>query len=77
MVTGSQDERAFVWDSKSDTQLAMIEGHNDTIVSVAFHPQEPYLATADMLGEKSLFICLKKIGLRTMIEIESILELGH
>jgi len=55
IVTGSQDEKSFVWDSKSDTQLAVIEGHTDTVTSVAFHPNDPYLATADMVGLIQVF----------------------
>ena len=55
VVTGSEDERSFVWDITTNQQLAEVEGHKDTVTAVGFHPNFPLLATADMLGFVQVF----------------------
>lgn len=50
-VTGGEDDKAFVWNTETGEVISKIEGHKDTVISVAFSPDGNYLATGDMAGE--------------------------
>ena len=55
VLTGGQDEVSYVWDFKTNMELAKIDGHRDSISNVSFHKTENCLATADMLGLIQVF----------------------
>lgn len=54
-VTGGEDDKAFVWNTETGEVISKIEGHKDTVISVAFSPDGNYLATGDMAGEIQVF----------------------
>jgi len=45
-ATGSKDQTARIWDSKSGRLLRTLRGHGDWVLSVAFSPDETRVATA-------------------------------
>ncbi|XP_034108160.1 angio-associated migratory cell protein [Drosophila nasuta] len=50
-VTGSEDDRAYVWDTKNGDVLFEIAEHKDTITEAHFSHDGSYLATGDLSGE--------------------------
>ncbi|XP_039486027.2 angio-associated migratory cell protein [Drosophila santomea] len=54
-VTGSEDDRAYVWETSSGDVLYEITEHKDTITETHFSHDGVYLATGDMAGELFAF----------------------
>lgn len=50
VVTGGQDDRAFVWSSRDGSVILECTGHMDTVNSVGFSHDGALVATADMKG---------------------------
>ncbi|ALC43817.1 CG5114 [Drosophila busckii] len=54
-VTGSEDDRALVWDTNTGEVLFKITDHKDTVTEAHFSHDGTYLATGDMSGELLVF----------------------
>ena len=54
LATGSTDHTARLWDTTTRRETARLE-HDDSVVSVAFHPQRPWLATGSKDGSARLW----------------------
>ncbi|XP_030571082.1 angio-associated migratory cell protein [Drosophila novamexicana] len=50
-VTGSEDDRAYVWDTNNGEVLFEITEHKDTVTETHFSHDGSYLATGDISGE--------------------------
>ncbi|KAM7533616.1 hypothetical protein Aperf_G00000123659 [Anoplocephala perfoliata] len=51
LVSGSQDNRAIVWDVETSAVIFTCTGHEDSVTNVAFSPGDGhFLATGDMAG---------------------------
>ncbi|KAK6166332.1 hypothetical protein SNE40_023054 [Patella caerulea] len=49
-VTGSQDDKALVWNISTGDVVMECTGHKDSVTSVGFSHDSMYIATADMSG---------------------------
>jgi WD40 repeat protein len=45
LLTGGDDNTARLWNAATGKQLAILEGHTDSVRSVAFHPSGQTLFT--------------------------------
>lgn len=54
-VTGSEDDRAYVWDTNNGEVLFEITEHKDTVTETHFSHDGCYLATGDISGELFVF----------------------
>ncbi|XP_064545005.1 angio-associated migratory cell protein [Drosophila montana] len=54
-VTGSEDDRAYVWDTNNGEVLFEITDHKDTVTEAHFSHDGSYLATGDISGELLVF----------------------
>lgn len=54
-VTGSEDDRAYVWDIATAEVLHEITEHKDTVTETHFSHDGAYLVTGDMAGELFAF----------------------
>ncbi|XP_017065767.1 angio-associated migratory cell protein [Drosophila eugracilis] len=54
-VTGSEDDRAIVWDTTTGEVLYEITDHKDTVTETHFSHDGVYLATGDLAGELFVF----------------------
>lgn len=50
-VTGSEDDHAYVWDTRTGEVLYEINEHKDTVTETHFSYDGSYLATGDIAGE--------------------------
>lgn len=50
VVTGGQDDKAFVWDAATQKTVFTIDGHKDSVVAVKFNKNSTLLATGDYSG---------------------------
>ncbi|XP_044750745.1 angio-associated migratory cell protein [Coccinella septempunctata] len=50
VVTGGEDDMAFVWDIDTKEILITCNGHKDSVSQVGFNHDGKYVATADMSG---------------------------
>jgi WD40 repeat protein len=46
--TGSGDDTVRIWEVASQQQVAQLEGHTDTVMSVAFDSSGKYLASGEI-----------------------------
>jgi WD40 repeat protein len=46
--TGSHDNTVRIWEVASQQQVAELEGHTDTVMSVAFDSSGKYLASGEI-----------------------------
>lgn len=49
-ATGSQEEKAFLWNAVTGEIIIECTGFNDSVISVGFNHNDKYLAVADMSG---------------------------
>ncbi|RZF42208.1 hypothetical protein LSTR_LSTR004357 [Laodelphax striatellus] len=49
-VTGSEDDRAFVWDTSNGNVIAELKNHKDSVIAAEFNHDGTLLATGDMSG---------------------------
>ena len=54
-VTGSQDDMAYVWETRTGQLLFSCEGHKDSVHCAAFSCKETFVCTADMAGLVQVF----------------------
>ena len=50
VVSGGEDDKAFVWDSTDGRIVLECTGHRDSVTNASFSYDGVYLATADMGG---------------------------
>lgn len=50
-VTGGEDDRAYVWETRQGEVVHTVSNHNDTIIGAEFSADGNYLAIGDMSGE--------------------------
>lgn len=52
LVSASSDDTARVWSTDTQELLTLIEGHTADVLSVAYHPEDPYIFTGgrDSMG---------------------------
>lgn len=55
VVTGGEDDRAFVWSSETGDVVFECTGHKDTVIAAEFSYDGNYLATGDIAGEIQVF----------------------
>lgn len=56
IVSGSEDHCVYVWDVSSKTHLHKLTGHTDAVLTVAWHPKEPLLASGGMEKDRTVKI---------------------
>ncbi|EGC34957.1 hypothetical protein DICPUDRAFT_152778 [Dictyostelium purpureum] len=54
VATGSSDRQVYIWDSNTTKIQYCLPGHNGTVNEVAFHPNEPIIASAS--SDKSIYL---------------------
>jgi len=54
-VSGGEDDKAFVWNTTSDTIIHKLEDWNDSVVSVKWSHDGQHLAACDMAGNIKVF----------------------
>ena len=55
IATGGKNNTAVLWDGRTGQQVAVLEGHEDTVTAVRFAPNGTVLATADDRGRCRLW----------------------
>ncbi|XP_055387174.1 angio-associated migratory cell protein [Condylostylus longicornis] len=58
-VSGSEDDKAYVWNRNTGEVVQEITGHKDSVIAASFSSDGNYLATGDMAGE---IFCFKISG---------------
>ncbi|KAK1223797.1 WD domain protein [Marasmius sp. AFHP31] len=48
IVSGSEDNKAYVWNLQTRKIMQVLEGHRDAVLAVATHPTQEIIATASM-----------------------------
>ncbi|KAH8920589.1 WD40 repeat-like protein [Atractiella rhizophila] len=51
VVSGGEDDRGFLWDSKTGEQLQLLDGHTDSVTASGFSHDGNFVATAGMDGK--------------------------
>ena len=67
LATGSEDRTVKLWDVQARTLLATLEGHADSVLSVAFSPDGRLLATGSRDGTVKLWDVQSQGELQTLL----------
>ncbi|KAL9931508.1 hypothetical protein V8E36_009673 [Tilletia maclaganii] len=54
VVSGSEDQRVYIWDLQTKCVLQTLAGHRDVVLSIAVHPWEPIIASASLDHDPSI-----------------------
>lgn len=54
-VTGGEDDKAYVWSTKTGDIVFEVSGHSDSIIAAEFSADGSFLATGDMAGHIQVF----------------------
>ncbi|KAK7058803.1 WD domain protein [Paramarasmius palmivorus] len=54
IVSGSEDNKAYIWDLQTRKVIQVLEGHRDVVLAVATHPTQDIIATASMEKDPSV-----------------------
>lgn len=55
VVTGGEDDKAYVWSTETGNVVYAVTGHKDSIIASEFSADGAYLATGDMAGYIQVF----------------------
>jgi len=47
-VSGSEDNKIYLWDLQTREIMQVLDGHQDVVVAVATHPQQNMIASGSM-----------------------------
>jgi COMPASS component SWD3 len=48
IVSGSEDQKVYIWDLQSREVVQILEGHEGVVVAVATHPQQNMIASGSI-----------------------------
>lgn len=69
IVTGGEDDKAYVWESPSGEVILQCNGHKDSVTCVGFSYDGTYVATGDMSGVIQVWkIAGKSLAWETSVE---------
>eukprot|EP01084_Bolivina_argentea_P082641 149614_1 len=54
IVTGSEDNKVYIYDAQSMNVLQTLDDHDDAVVALSVHPKEPVLASGGMMKDRSI-----------------------
>ncbi|XP_055591792.1 angio-associated migratory cell protein isoform X2 [Uranotaenia lowii] len=54
-VTGGEDDRAFIWNTKTGENVFEVTGHTDSVIACDFSFDGTFVATGDMAGQIQVF----------------------
>nr|XP_019933458.2 angio-associated migratory cell protein-like isoform X1 [Aedes albopictus] len=54
-VTGGEDDKAYVWNTKTGETVYEVTGHTDSVIACEFSYDGLYVATGDMAGQIQVF----------------------
>ena len=56
IVSGSEDNKVYLWDLQSREVVQTLEGHTDVVIAVDCHPEQNKIASASLAKDKTVKI---------------------